>query len=301
MELRHLRYFIAVAEELHFGRAAARLHIAQPPLSQQIRHLEEELGVPLFTRTKRRVQLTEAGQVFLAEARQTLAQAEQAVRAAQRAHRGEIGRLAVGFVSSATAEVLPAILRMFRARFPEVELTLHELVTSQQVHALRQGRLQMGFLRPPVHDDALALETVLREPLVVLLPNTHDLASRRQIPLSALAHESFILPPHTPGFGLRDHVQQVCQAVGFSPRVSQEALQFQAIIGLVAAGLGISVVPASVRLLRQQGVVYRALQDQTPLREMAIAWRRDDTSSVLQAFLGVVRELKRAWSQASAR
>ena len=291
MELRHMRYVIAVAEELHFGRAAARLHIAQPPLSQQIRQLEEELGAPLFNRTSRRVELTDAGQAFLTEARRTLAQAERAVQAAQRAHRGELGHLEVGFVSSAMAGFMPDILRTFRAQFPDVDLVLHQLLTSEQVRALRERRLHIGFLRPPLDDDTLRWETVLREPLVVLLPSAHELAHRTQIPLAALADDQFVLPPHSPPFGLRDQVVNLCQQAGFTPRVTQVVTHYPAIVGFVAAGLGLSILPASMQMLQQSGVIYRPLQDCTLWREMAVAWRRDEASTVLQSFLAVVRSL----------
>ena len=289
MELRHLRYFIAVAEELHFGRAAVRLHIAQPPLSQQIRKLEDELGVPLFNRTKRRVQLTDAGRAFLPEARCTLAQAERAVQAAQRAHRGEIGHLEVGFVSSAMAGLMPGILQTFCSRFPDVELVLHQLLTSEQVQALRERRIHAGFLRPPIDDDTLVCETVLREPLIVLLPKTHILADRPQIRLITLADENFVLPPHSPPFGLRDQMTSLCQQAGFTPRVTQVVTHYPAIVGFVAAGLGISILPASIQMLQQPGVVYRPLQDRPLWREMAVAWRGDETSTVLQSFLDVVK------------
>ena len=296
MELRHLRYFIAVAEELHFGRAALRLHIAQPPLSQQIRQMEDELGAPLFNRTKRRVQLTDAGRAFLPEARCTLAQMERAVQAAQRAHRGELGHLEVGYVSSAMAGLMPGVLRTFRSRFPNVELVLHQLLTSEQVRALHERRIHLGFLRPPIDDDALVWETVLREPLVVLLPKAHILADKPRIPLLTLAKEHFVLPPQSPPFGLRDQVTSLCQQAGFTPRVTQVVTHYPAIVGFVAAGLGISILPASMQLLQQPGVVYRPLQDRTPWREMAVAWRQDETSTVLQSFLTVVRSFAMASS-----
>jgi DNA-binding transcriptional LysR family regulator len=290
MELRHLRYFIAVAEELHFGRAAARLHMAQPPLSHQIRQLEEELSVPLFHRTKRRVQLTDAGQVFLDEARRTLTQAQHAIRAAQRAHRGEIGRLVVGFVYEATVGILPDMLRVFRERFPEVELALHEMTTAPQLKDLHTRRLDVGFLHPPLDDDTLKCEILHRAPLVAILPQHHDLASRKRIPMQLLACEPFILQPYTRAYGARDQVVRMCQSAGFVPDVVQEATQIVTIASLVAAGIGVSIVPISAQTLRAQGVVYRPIRDQTVMRDLAIAWHCDNRSSVLKAFLEVVRE-----------
>lgn len=291
MELRHLRYFIAVAEELHFSRAAERLHIAQPPLSQQIRALEEELGVQLFERTKRRVQLTEAGLVFLAETRQVLAQVEQAVRAAQRASRGEIGRLAVGVNSSATHSFLPEILRVFRERFPFVELVLHELASSQQVQGIRDNRIDIGFLwLPNINDSALSFMPIWREPVIVALPETHPLANLPEIPLKALAGESFVLPPHQLGPGFYSQIISLCQQAGFSPKVVQEAMLVQTIVSLVAGGVGVALVPASLQSLQRVGVVYKALQGQTPELEMAVVWRQDNSSQILQEFLEVVRD-----------
>ncbi len=289
MELRHLRYFIAVAEELHFGRAAERLHIAQPPLSQQIRGLEAELGVLLFQRTKRRVQLTEAGRLFLDEARRVIAQADHAVRVAQRAHRGELGHLVVGFVGSATASVLPDILLAFRTQFPEVSLSLQEMTTTQQLRALHEERIHLGFLRPPIDDEHLALEIILQEPLLVVLPQSHVLARRRRIPLRALAREPIVLPPRELGPGFQDQIVGLCQRAGFSPQIIQEAVQMQTVVGLVAAGMGVSLVPASVQTLRRHGVVYRSLQASSPRVDLAVAWRRGDPSVVVHTFLDVVR------------
>jgi len=289
MELRHLRYFITVAEELHFGRAAQRLNIAQPPLSQQIRQLEEELGVVLFHRTKRSVQLTDAGQVFLEEAKQVLIQAAQAVQAAQRASRGEIGQLVVSFVSSAAYNVLPKILQAFRARFPEVNLALHELTTDKQLQGLRDGWIDVGFLRPPIEDDTLSLATIFKESLVVALPEIHPLSRQPQVPLKALINEFFILFPRPLGPKLYDQIVGLCQQAGFSPNVVQEAIQMQTIVSLVAAEIGIAWVPASVQNLQRRGVIYKAIQEATPKAEIAVIWRSNDLSSVLHQFLSVVR------------
>lgn len=292
MELRHLRYFIAVAEELHFSRAAERLQIAQPPLSQQIRSLEKELGVQLFERTKRRVQLTEAGQIFLEEARLVLIQVEQAVRAAQRASRGEIGRLGVGVNSSATQSYVPEILRVFRERFPCVELVLHELTSHKQVQRIRDNRIDVGFLwLQNVEDSALSFMSIWQEPLIVALPETHPLASLPQIPLEALVREPFVVPPRYLGAGFYSQIISLCQQAGFSPKVAQEAMLMQTIVSLVAGGVGVALVPASLQNLQRVGVVYKALQGQTPELEMAIVWRRDNSSPILREFLKVVTEM----------
>ena len=289
MELRHLQYFVAVAEELHFGRAAQRLNMAQPPLSQQIRHLEEELGVQLFQRTRRHVELTDAGQAFLQEARLTLAQAEHAVKIARQAGRGEIGKLTIGFVGSATYEALPSIIRNFQERYPDVELILRELTTTQQVHALHDKRIHIGILRPPINDDTLVLETLIKEPIVLALPENHPLSRQSSLTVEALAHEHFILFPRHLGPGLYDQIIGLCQQAGFSPQVTQEAIQMQTILGLVATGLGIALIPASAQHLRCTGVIYRRL-DTNIYVELAMAWRKDDASPVLQAFLKTIWE-----------
>jgi len=291
MELRHLRYFVTVAEELHFGRAAQRLQIAQPPLSQQIRQLEEELGVQLFHRTKRSVQLTEAGQLFLEEASQILTRAEQAIQIVQRADRGETGRLTLGFVGSATYSVLPVVLKVFRRRFPEVLLSLYEMTTTQQVQALHEDRIHLGFVRPPIYEQELMIESILKEPFVAVLPEFHRLANETQISLLTLANDPFILFPRYLGSGFYDQIVNMCQQVGFQPQVAQEAIQMQTIISLVAAELGVALVPASVQNLQRVGVVYKALAESTSQVELAMIWRPDKISSVLQKFLEVTRQV----------
>jgi DNA-binding transcriptional LysR family regulator len=263
MELRHLRYFIAVAEHLHFSRAAEILHIAQPPLSQQIQSLEHELGVPLLVRTRRSVQLTPAGKAFLAEAKKVIIQAEHAIAVAHRAHSGILGHLEIGFVGTAIAEVLPTILKAFRERYPLVETPLQNLVTTEQVQALREGQIQVGILHPPLLDASLHLEIIRREPLVVALPDNHALAAQEQIVLAQLHEEPFVMYPRAWNPGLFDQIVSLCQQAGFSIRFGQEALGWQSITSLVAAGLGVSIVPASSQLLRTAGIVYRPLQGTT--------------------------------------
>jgi DNA-binding transcriptional LysR family regulator len=294
MELRHLRYFIAVAEELHFGRAAQKLGIAQPPLSQQIRRLEEELEVMLFERTRRRVRLTHAGQAFLDEARRTVAQAAQAIKVARQADRGEVGRLAVGFVPTAIYHALPSVLLAFRKRFPQVELVLRELGATEQFHMLRDGRLQAGFVRSTVEDTLLIQETIFPEPLILALPATHPLAGSRRATLRKFAKDPFIIFPRALGAGFHDQIVGLCQRAGFSPRVVQEANEMQTIVSLVAAEIGIAVVPASIRTLHMPGVAYVEIQKPVAQTAMTVAWRRDDPSPVLQAFLDVIRRSARA-------
>lgn len=289
MELRHLRYFVAVADDLHFGRAAEKLFIAQPALSQQIQQLERELGVRLLTRSSRRVALTVAGTVFLSEARAILARVSSALEAARRADRGELGRLGVGFVASATYAVLPAVLRRFREDFPDVELLLYELTAAEQAGALRDGTINVGFARPFLDDPALVVEPVARESFVVALPEGHPLAARKSVALTDLAPEPFILFPSSPKPSYADTVYALCESAGFTPQVAQEVREMQTAVSLIAAGIGISLVPASVQNLRRQGVVYRPLSHPTPPTELVLAYRRDDTSPVLQVFLQTVR------------
>lgn len=290
IELRHLRYFIAVAEELHFGRAAERLHIAQPPLSQQIRQLEQELGFQLFHRTKRSVQLTEAGQVFLAESCKLLKQLEQAVETGRQVSRGEKGQLIIGFVSSAAYNVLPLILRSFRMQAPGVRLELHEMATNEQLQWLQSGRIDVGLLRPPVEDKSLDLFTIIREPLVIALPESHPLTQAPEVALSSLAGEAFILFPRPQAPRAYDQIISLCLQAGFSPTIVQEAMQMQTIVSLVAGGIGVAIVPVSLQNLQRTGVVYKPLQELTPYFEVAVAWRRQDTSVTVQKFLQIVKQ-----------
>jgi DNA-binding transcriptional LysR family regulator len=292
VELRHLRYFLAVAEELHFGRAAARVRIAQPPLSQQIRQLEGELGVVLFNRTRRRVELTPAGHAFLEEVRHVLAQTEHAVRTAQRASRGEIGQLAIGFVPSADLDVLPRVLRVWNARFPHVELGLHSLLPAEGVEALREGRINVAFLRLPVDDGGLVVETILREPLIAALPRSHAAARNARVRLADLSSDTFFVFSRDIAPGYYDLYVGACRRAGFTPRVVHPG-SMQTNLGLVSAGLGVSLLPASIRNLRRAGVVYRPLAPPVPHVEMAVGYRADERTAVLSAFLKVVHEVAR--------
>jgi DNA-binding transcriptional LysR family regulator len=291
IELRLFRYFVAVAEELHFGRAAERIGIAQPPLSQQIRRLEQKLGAELLHRTKRRVELTEAGKVFLEQARQTITQAETAISMTRRAVRGEVGRLAIGMISSATYEdVIPRAIRTFREKYPDVELVLNEWTTAHQVDLLRRREIQVGFVRPPLLDPLLATETVKREPLVAALPKSHVLAGRPEVRVAELAAAPWIMLPSDLGLGFYDLVLQVCRKAGFRPKVAQEATQTHTMTSLVAAGLGVTLVPASVQNLRRPGVVYRPLAGHTPSVELAAAYLKAGRPPVLDVFLAVLRK-----------
>jgi DNA-binding transcriptional LysR family regulator len=291
MELRHLRYFVAVAEDLHFTRAARRLNIAQPPLSEQIRNLETEMGVQLLARTKRSVRLTDAGRLFLEEARRTLTQVEQAVRIAQRAARGEVGALSIGFVPAADLSVLPKVIPAFAKRFPSVHLELHNMTGAGQVDALRDGRIQLGILLQPVDNDSFVVETILREPFVMVLPTGHRLAAHRRVPLRSLAQENYIFFPRQIAPKTYDMLVSFCRAEGVTLRVTQESDHVQTTLGLVAAGLGVSLIPASVRHIQRNGVTYRHLRPPVPWIDMCVAYRRDTQSQAVRNFVAVVREM----------
>ena len=295
MELRHLRYFVTLAEELHFGRAAERLHIAQPPLSQQIRQLEAELGFELFHRTKRKVQLTEAGQVFLGEVQQIMRQLQQAIQVGRQISRGEIGQLVVGFVSSAAYNILPIILRTFRSYVPGVSIELRELTTDQQLEWLREGRMDVGLLRPPVEENRFSCETIFQESLMVALPEAHLLASQSNVCLTSLANEPFILFPRILAPGLYDLIISLCQQAGFSPKVAQEAIQMQTIVSLVAAEMGVAIVPASLQNLQRIGVIYKTVLEPTPKVAIAMIWRKNETSPTVLKLVEIVKQAAQQW------
>ncbi|MBD2303859.1 LysR family transcriptional regulator [Nostoc sp. FACHB-190] len=286
MELRHLRYFIAVAEELHFTNAAQRLHIAQPPLSQQLQQLEAEIGVKLFHRkTKRQVQLTEAGKVFLQEAYGLLQQLETAVALTQRIGKGQTGQLRIGFTSLAIYDLLPLILREFRQQFLEVELVLLELTTSQQEQALKDSRIHLGFAHPPLVDNTLSYSCIQSESLVVALPSTHSLAQKEHISVESLLSEPLIMFPRYLAPGLYDLVMGLFQKGDFKPHIVQEAIQMQTIIGLVSAQIGVAIVPFSLHNLQRSGVVYRPIIGQVPVIETALIWEQDSLTAIAENFL----------------
>jgi DNA-binding transcriptional LysR family regulator len=301
MELRTLRYFAVLAEELHFGRAAQRLAITQPPLSLALRGLEDELGVILLARTRRRVGLTHAGSIFLEQARGILARADEAVQLARAADRGDIGRLTIGFMSASIFTLLPAVLREFAARHPGVRLDLRELTLPQQIAALRAGNLDAGFVRPPVADADLTATPLLEEPLRVALPADHRLTAAKRVRARQLAEEPFVMFQRAPGLVLHDLVLGFCLQQGFTPRVAQEASQTHAVVGLVSAGIGVALVPASAEAIRLRGVEFRPLAEKSPPVGTCLAWRSDDTSPVLRAFAETARNVARQRKPAAPR
>lgn len=295
MELRHLRYFLAVATELHFGRAAEKLHISQPPLTKQIQDLEAELGFDLFKRTKRSVVLTLAGQTFLNEVDRILQQLDRAIDIGSKTSRGELGQISIGFVGSATYNVLPVMLQQFRDRYPDVHIELHELTTDRQLIWLREGRIDVGLIRPPMIERDFNSQVIFQESVVVALPTCHHLAMTASIDLTALATEPFILFPRELAPGLYDPIIAICQAAGFSPLVVQECIQMQTIVSLVSANMGVSILPESIQEAQRQGVVYKPIRASTlsvdKLATIAIVWRFDDPSPTMNRFLEIALKI----------
>jgi DNA-binding transcriptional LysR family regulator len=292
LDLRLLRSFVVVAEELHFTRAAERLGIAQPPLSQQIRRIEDKVGYALFARGTRRVELTRAGQSLLVTARRLFEQASFGVEAARRAGRGEVGRLRIGFPTSIALTALPAIIRSYRRDYPDVDLELRELSTTPQYEALEAGSIDIGFLREPRVSEAIASEAIFAEAFVVVLPLDHSLAKQKQVPLSALSGEGFILFPRADGPEFYDHIIQICRDAGFEPRVIQGATQWHTIAALVSAGLGVSLAPASISRLQIDDVVYKPISKLRARTGVVMCWRRDGSEPPRDRFLETVRKFR---------
>jgi DNA-binding transcriptional LysR family regulator len=269
-----------------------RVHIVQPALSRQIRALEEELGLRLFERDRRRVALTPAGAVFLEETRSLLDHVARAVDAAKRADRGELGSLRIGYVPAMVSTGLPEMVRRFRERYPGVDVQLHEMTPALQVEALLREQVDVGFVRGPVHEPALETQTVLEEPLVAALPSGHRLGRHKRLRLAMLAGEPFVLQARSSGPGSHDQILAVCRSAGFSPRIVQEGSQAE-VASLVASGAGVAIVPASLRAIRRAGVLYRPLHER-PMTRLDVAWRKDAASPVLRAFLAEVQQSARS-------
>ncbi|MGW1225805.1 LysR family transcriptional regulator [Streptomyces sp. NPDC002530] len=288
MELRHLEAFLAVAEELHFGRAARRLQMAQPPLSQQIRRLERELGVQLFERNTRSVRLTGAGESFLEPVRGVLDDLDTAVRAARAAGRGEYGRVSIGFAGASSHETLPLLTRAVRAAHPAIELVMTgQTYANVALARVADGSLDLGFVRLPVNRPGVEVRVIGEEELVCALPYDHPLAAREEIPLDALAGEPFVSFPANAGSTVRDAMVEACESAGFTPRVVQEAPDSYTILALVAAGVGVTLTVSSVQHIRQSGLVYRRPAGPSVRRQAALAWRTDNPSAALRAVLAV--------------
>ncbi|NJL39350.1 MAG: LysR family transcriptional regulator [Leptolyngbyaceae cyanobacterium SM1_4_3] len=291
MELRQLHYFVATAEELHFGRAADRLQMTQPALSKQIAALEKELDVQLLARTKRVVQLTTAGQVFFERAKYVLLQVDETIQLTKRTARGEEGVLTIGFTTTAMYTILPALSRRFRDRHPQVALNLLELSTEAQVAALNQGEIDLAFLHPPIDLRGLSIYPISEESFIAVLPQQHPLAKQAYITLDALARESFILHPRKEGPVLYDGFIQLCHQSGFHPKIVREVSPHQTRICLVAAGMGITFVPKSVQSLVSADVVCRPVEDVAIKLQFAAAWRQNRTTPTVQRFLELLQDV----------
>jgi DNA-binding transcriptional LysR family regulator len=296
MELRHLRYFIAVAEEKHITRAAERLGMQQPPLSQQIRALERELDVQLFHRKPRGVELTDAGSALLTDARAILAHIDHAFATTKRTARGEQGRIALGFTSSAPFHpFVPRILRNYREAFPLVSLTLEESGTMELSENLRGERIDAAFIRSPLaNQEGLAVNLLFQEAMVIALPQEHILARRRgeknALPLKTLADETFVVYRRRAAPGLYDAILSACNQAGFSPRIGQEAPRIVSTLNLVAAGLGVSLVPESLQRMQMDGVVFRRVSGPVqPKAPLYLASRRNEPAATVRRFLELVR------------
>jgi DNA-binding transcriptional LysR family regulator len=288
MEFKTLRYFSVLAEELHFGRAAKRLHISQPPLSVQIMKLEREIGVELLQRSSRQVQLSPAGAVFLEHVADILSSVTEAANAARRAARGEIGRLDIAFFLGATYTLLPRILRRFRTENPHVKLVLQDMELPQVLDAVVSGAVDVGFLRPPATDPAVATQVLLREPFVAAVPESHRLATRRQLRLTDLAEEPFVMFAPSRSV-LYSQIMQGCREAGFHPNVVQEARRPETLVGLVGAGAGIALVASSVQMRGGTGVTFKKITGPLPMTEIAVAWRRKNPSPLVESFLQTAR------------
>lgn len=286
MQLKQIRLFLAVAEELHFGRAAARLHLAQPALSAQIRGLEDSLGVKLLFRTTRSVSLTRAGEAFLPEARATLAQAEAAMTAARATGGDGADLLKIGGVDSATAGLLPDIIRRFRRKRPQVEIKVTELLSAPALTALGNRSLDLAFVRIPPKEDHLDSRFLFREPIVVALPADHKKARKRKIRAAELAGEPLVIPARSHRPILFDVIHGYLRARGQEPRILQEANERHMIIAMVAAGLGVSLVPQWVTQFRRDDVAYLPLDDGGPQVDVHVAWRKGESMQVVQDFMG---------------
>jgi DNA-binding transcriptional LysR family regulator len=292
MEIRQLRLFIAVAEELHFGRAADRLHMAQPPLSQQIRILEKELGVELFKRTTRSVEITSAGEALLVHARSVIEAVREAEYAAKASGAGMYGRVRIGFAGAATRHLLPQLAREVKSRHPNIELELKgNLYANAAQEALARGEIDLGFVRLPYSLPGLSYRAIEDENLVCVLPAEHELATREFVEVAELADQPFVTFPRDSGSTLRSITNKVCWDHGFTPRVVQEAPDSYTIHAMVAAGQGVSLAFSSTTNISQPGVVYLPLKGDIPTLQSAIAWEASNTNQALAAVIEVANSI----------
>jgi DNA-binding transcriptional LysR family regulator len=290
MELRHLRYFVAVAQESSFTRAAQRLHISQPPLSQQIGDLESELGTRLLMRTSRRVELTAAGEAFLGHAKAILERMDQALSHARAVGSGSAGRLEIGLSGSLLLGPMPQLIAAYRRSHSAVTVVLHEMTPAAQLAGLRDHKIDLSFSRTASNDDILVSEQVWADPVVVALPRGHPMTKRRNLELGDLKNEEFVLL-RLDSSGFAKYLHSCCLDAGFVPHVSQQVVESQAIPSLVAAGLGVALVPASLQRVHRRGVEYRALARNAPRADVYAIQRKDDASPVVRGFIAKAKEI----------
>jgi DNA-binding transcriptional LysR family regulator len=291
IDIRQLRYFQAVAEELHFGRAAARLAIAQPALSRQIQQIEQELGTPLLRRTQRRVELLPAGALLLERSRAIQQELARTLSDVRRTGTGELGRLALGFIHSSTYGLLPSIIRRFRQLYPAIELELHEMPITVQHAALLRGTIDVGLLRVQPAPAELEVVPVLADPFLLAVPASHPLAGRTRVRLRSVADEPFVMFTKSDAPLFHDRVEALCRQAGFAPRVVQHATQIHTVVGLVGAGLGVAVVPASGRNLHPRQVRFVQIADKAEPVHVALAWRRGHETPAMRSFRKVTQDV----------
>ncbi|HEY6442153.1 MAG TPA: LysR substrate-binding domain-containing protein [Candidatus Acidoferrales bacterium] len=302
MELRHLRYFLAVADALNFSRAAERLHLSQPPLSQQVRRLEGELGAKLFDRSKRQIKLTTAGEIFATKARAILAQCDEAAKLAARAERGEFGHLRLGLwqlpVPPVQTRLIIECLRAFVKRSPDVHLTLQSLLPAEQIKAVKDGGIDVGIVRLPVAQKSrgIAIETILREPMVLAMSENNSLARFKTVPLRELSNQRYIMFGRDANADFHHFIAKACRKEGFSLNIAYFQDDLYSVWALIGAGLGVALAPASLKELRLPGIVFRKFEPAAPVMEMALAYMHADKVSVVSQFLDVARKIARAYS-----
>lgn len=292
IELRHLRYFVAVAEELHFGRAAERLHLSQPPLSQQIRKLEEILGYELFLRTSRSVQLTIAGRAFLPRALRTLRNMQRDMEETRSIGRGEVGSLNIGFVGSAVLTTLPRIFRTYREGYPRVHLKLQESFSARVIEGMENGTHDAGILRDSDPTEDIEIETIYSEPYIAVLPSWHRCAKQKSISPSALRDEPFVYYPQTAGARAFEKPLTIFEEYGFRPHIAQEASHWMTILSLVGAGFGVSVSPACVARIASREVVCVPMRGTKVMSHIELAWLTGESRPIVKAFLQIAKEAR---------
>lgn len=293
LDLQHLQTFLVVAEEMNFSKAAERLHIAQPPLSRQIQRLEKSLNVQLFNRTKPQIQLTVAGRVLVAEAKKIFKQVDLGIQLTQRANRGEIGQLVIGFEGSSLADLVSLAVKTYRQQFPDVNIFVREMPSNEQIQALLSEKIDLGFIVPQQVGDSLIVETILQESLVVAIAQSHPLATQQSIDIQQLASEYFLVGFGDRRCGLDEIVLRICERAGFAPQLMQVTNDVQLMLGFIAADMGVTLLPESIIRFQRDGVVYLPLTPSTEKITLAIAFRSDTPCSALNNFLQVVRETSR--------